>query len=70
MSGYSQKDDAQKISKAIEVALNQARSLGGEAYRNGLDWGESPFKWDTQERRVWSDGYSDAEVADRAKQAS
>lgn len=69
MSGYSQKDDAQKISEELESVINRAATLGREACEHGLSWPDNPFRWGSDERKAWNEGYSDAEAKSHAKSA-
>lgn len=66
---YSQKEDAQKIVAAIEVALNQARGLGAEAQQHDLTWNDNPFEWGHELRRAWHEGFSEAEYKKHAAQS-
>lgn len=66
---HSQKEDAEKIIAAIEIALNQARTLGTSARQNSLEWNNNPFPWASAARQTWagavrqawSEGYSEEE---------
>lgn len=58
---HSQKEDAEKIIAAIEIALNQARTLGTSARQNSLEWNNNPFSWASAARQAWSEGYSEEE---------
>jgi hypothetical protein len=59
--GYSQKEDAQKISATLRICERQARQLGESAFANDLTWADNPFTHNSlMLRHAWNVAYSDA----------